>query len=142
MELVNLLTERLGVSADQASGGLGLLMGAAKNKMGGDFGQIAKHIPGIDNLIQQAPKPESAAGKAGAAVAGGAGGVLGAVGGLLGGKTGGALGSLGNLASLAGGFKQLGLSSDMIGKFIPVILGFIQSKGGDTAKAMLEKAIK
>lgn len=142
MELVNLLTQQLGINTQQASGGLGLLMGAAKSKLGGDFGQIANMVPGVENLIQQAPKPEGAVGTAGAALGGGAGKVLGAVGSLLGGKAGGALGSLGNLASLAGGFKQLGLSTDMIGKFVPVVLGFLQSKGGDTAKALMEKALK
>jgi hypothetical protein len=70
------------------------------------------------------------------------GGVLGAVGGLLDGKSGGALGALGNVASLAGGFKQLGLDTDMIGKFVPIVLGFVQSKGGDGLKSLLQGALK
>jgi len=49
---------------------------------------------------------------------------------------------LGNLASLAGGFSKLGLDSGMIGKFIPIILSFAQSKGGDVVKKLLEKALK
>lgn len=137
MELVNLLTQQLGINSQQASGGLGLLMGAAKQKLGADFGQVAQTMPGIDALISQAPKPEGAA-----AVGGGVGGLLGAVGGLLGGKAEGALGSLGTLASLSGGFKQLGLGSDSIGKFIPVILQFVQSKGGDAVKNLLAGAVK
>ena len=135
MELVNLLTQQLGINSQQASGGLGLLMGAAQSKLGGDFGQIAKVLPGVEQVIQQAPKPEGAAGA-------GLGGVLGAVSGLLGGKSGGALGSLGALASLAGGFKQLGLGTDMIGKFLPVVLGYVQNKGGDASKSLLESALK
>ncbi len=138
MELVNLLTQQLGINSQQASGGLGLLMSAAKSKLGGDFGQIAQVMPGVEQLIQQAPKPEGAAGVAGA----GMGGVLNAVGGLLGGKGGGALDSLGSLASLAGGFKQLGLGTDMVGKFLPVVLGYVQSKGGDASKSLLESALK
>jgi hypothetical protein len=31
---------------------------------------------------------------------------------------------LGNLANLAGGFSQLGLSADMIGKFVPISIVF------------------
>jgi len=135
MELVKLLTQQLGINSQQASGGLGLLMGAAQSKLGGDFGQIAKVMPGVEQVIQQAPKPEGAAGA-------GVGGVLGAVSGLLGGKSGGALGSLGSLASLAGGFKQLGLGTDMIGKFVPVVLGYVQNKGGDASKSLLEGALK
>jgi len=138
MELVNLLTQQLGINSQQASGGLGLLMGAAQSKLGGDFGQIAKVMPGVEQVIQQAPKPEAAAGVAG----GGVGGVLGAVSGLLGGKSGGALGSVGTLASLAGGFKQLGLGTDVVGKFLPVVLGYVQSKGGDASRSLLEGALK
>lgn len=48
---------------------------------------------------------------------------------------------LGNLAKLAGGFSQLGLSSDMVGKFVPVVLSFVQSQGGDAMKSMLEKVL-
>jgi hypothetical protein len=30
----------------------------------------------------------------------------------------------------------------MIGKFIPIILSFAQSKGGDVVKSLLQKALK
>lgn len=138
MDLVNLLTQQLGINTQQASGGLGLLMGAAKAKLGGDFGQVANAVPGAEALIEEAAKSQGA----GAAAGGGIGGALGAIGGLLSGAGGGALGSLGNLASLAGGFKQLGLGPDMIGKFVPIVLGFVQSKGGDATKGLLERALK
>jgi hypothetical protein len=55
---------------------------------------------------------------------------------------GGTAGQLGTLASLAGGFSKLGMDSGMIGKFIPIILSFVQSKGGEGVKALLEKALK
>ena len=138
MELVTLLTQQLGINPQQASGGLGLLMGLAKEKLGANFSQVAQTLPGIDALIGQAPKADGVAGAAGAGV----GGALGALGGLLGGKAGGVLGSLGTLASLAGGFKQLGLGSDSIARFIPVILGFAQAKGGDAVKDLLAGALK
>ncbi len=137
MDLINQLTQQLGINQQQASGGLGLLMGMAKEKLGGDFGALAQHVPGIEGLISSAPKPD-----AGAAVGGGLGGALGAVGGLLGGKAGGALGQLGSFAALAGGFKQLGLDSSMIGKFAPIITTFLQSKGGDVAKGLIERVTK
>jgi len=98
-----------------------------KEKLGsGDFGKIANVIPGIDSLMKSAPE---------------SGGVLGGIGKLASGLGGGA-GQLGNLASLAGGFSKLGLDSGMIGKFIPIILSFAQSKGGDVAEKLLEKALK
>ena len=65
-----------------------------------------------------------------------------AVGGMLGGQAGGAVGKLGNLASLAGGFKQLGLDAGMISKFMPIVLNFFQSKGGDAAKGLLAGTLK
>ena len=67
--------------------------------------------------------------------------MLGGIGKLASGLGGGA-GQLGNLASLAGGFSNLGMDSGMIGKFIPIILSFAQSKGGDVVKGLLEKVLK
>jgi len=57
-------------------------------------------------------------------------------------KLGGGAGKLGSLASLAGGFKGLGLDSGMVGKFIPIILTFVQSKGGDSIKSLLAGVLK
>lgn len=55
---------------------------------------------------------------------------------------GGSMGQLGTLASLAGGFSKLGLDADMIGKFLPIILSFVQQKGGKDVGDLLEKALK
>jgi hypothetical protein len=52
------------------------------------------------------------------------------------------LGVLLNLANLVSGFSKLGLSSDMIGKFVPVVLSFVQNQGGDGVRSLLEKALK
>ena len=127
MELLQLLTSQLGISEDQAEGGAGLLFKMAKDKLGdGDFSQIANAVPGVENMISAAPK---------------SGGLAGALGGLAS-SFGGDAGKLGGLASLAGGFKSLNLDSGMVTKFIPVILSFVQSKGGDAVKGLLEKALK
>ena len=67
--------------------------------------------------------------------------MAGALGGLAS-SLGGGAGKLGDLASLAGGFSKLGLDSDMVGKFIPVILSFVQAKGGDTIKNLLGGVLK
>jgi len=127
MELIELLTKNLGVGEGQAKGGAGLLFNLAKEKLGeGDFSQLAQHVPGINELISAAPK----SGELGAALGGLASGL------------GGGGSKLGNIASLASGFSDLGLDSSMLGKFIPVILSFVQDKGGDAAKDLLAKAIK
>ncbi len=127
MELIELLTNQLGVQEDQAKGGAGLLFKLAKEKLGdGDFSQIAEYVPGISQLISGAPQSD---------VLGGA------VGGMLS-KLGGGASQLGSLASLAGGFSKMGLDSSMIGKFIPLVLSFVQGKGGDSVKGLLEKVLK
>jgi hypothetical protein len=130
MELVQELTQKLGINQQQASGGLGLILGLAKNKLGGDFGQVAQHVPEADQLINSAPQTQATGGAS-------RGGLMGALGGLLGGKAG----RLGALGSLAGGFQQLGLSPGMIGKFVPVVLNFLQSRGGDPVRGTMERAL-
>jgi len=127
MELIDQLTKGLGVTEAQAKGGAGLLFKQAKQKLGGaDFSKVSAAVPGVDDLISAAP------------AGGGAPGGLGKLFPIFGGNKGG----LGSLASLAGGFSKLGLDSSMIGKFVPIILNFVKSKGGDGVKGILEKALK
>jgi len=128
MELIDMLTSGLGVKEDEAKGGTGLLMNLAKEKLGaGDFGQIANVIPGVDDLIKTAPEADT--------------GIMGTLGKMASGM-GGSMGQLGTLASLAGGFSKLGLDADMIGKFVPIILSFVQQKGGKDIGDLLAKAFK
>jgi hypothetical protein len=119
MELVDQLTKNLGVSEAQAQGGAGLLFKLAKQKLsGGDFGKVAAAVPEVDKLMGAAPSA----------------GMLGGLGKMFGGG--------GGLAGLVGGFSKLGLDSGMIGKFVPIVLSFVQSKGGDAVKGILEKVLK
>jgi hypothetical protein len=139
MELIQQLVSILGVNEGQAKGGAGLLFNLAKEKLGaGEFQQIADKIPGISNLLGVAHETSTAAPAGGGMMGalGGAAAAFGASG--LGDKFGG----LGNLANLASGFSQLGLSTDMIGKFVPIVLSFVQNHGGDEVKGLLEKALK
>jgi hypothetical protein len=127
MELIDQLTKNLGVSETQAKGGSGLLFKKAKEKLSGaDFSKVSAAVPGVDKLISAAPA---------------SGGALGGLGKMVPGL-GGAAGGLSSMAGLAGGFSKLGLDSGMIGKFIPIILSFVQSKGGEGLKAILGKAFK
>ena len=138
MELIQQLVSSLGVNEDQAKGGAGLLFNLAKDKLGaGDFQQLTDKIPGVSDLLGAAPAP-SAAASAGGGMMGALGGVASSLGA---GGLGDKLGGLGNLANLASGFSQLGLSSDMVGKFVPVVLSFVQNQGGDSMKGLLEKVM-
>lgn len=123
-ELISQLVSQLGVQEGQAKGGAGLLLKLAKDKLGGDFGKVAAAIPGAQELIGAAP------------AAGGASKLLGSLAGAIGG------GKAGDLAALAGGFSQLKLDPGMIGKFVPVILSFAQSKGGAEIVKLLGGVLK
>ena len=68
---------------------------------------------------------------------GGIGGMLGSAASAL-----GVGGNLGGLAALAGSFSSLNLDASMIGKFAPVVMGFLKEKGGDALPAILEKVMK
>lgn len=126
-ELITQLVSRLGVQEGQAKGGAGLLLKLAQSKLGGDFSKVSAAVPGLQDLIKSAPE------------AGGAAKLLGGLAGALG---GGKAGGLADLASLAGGFSQLKLDPQMISKFVPVILSFVQSKGGQEAVKLLASVLK
>lgn len=131
MELIQQLTQNLGIDENQAKGGAGLIFKMAQEKLGdGDFAQLASAVPAVTNLIGEAP----AGGKG---IAGAIGGLAGALGG-----GGGQATQLANMAALAGGFGQLGLNPGMTSKFIPIILSFVQSKGGDQVKNILAGVLK
>lgn len=133
-ELIAQLTGSLGIGEAQAKGGAGLLFKLAQDRLGGDFAAVAQKLPGVQDLIQAAPAPS---GKAG-----GLGSMLGGLASSLGGDAGKALGHAGGLASLAGGFASLKLDASLIGKFVPLILAFVQSKHGAELAALLRKALK
>jgi len=125
--LVGLLTKDLGVTEKQAQGGAGAIFNMARENLGAeDFGKVANAVPEMDNLLKAAPK-------------------TGGLGSAIGGKTsllGGSASKLAGLASLAGSFSQLGMKSDMASKFVPIILSYVQSTGGDSVKSLLAGVLK
>jgi hypothetical protein len=50
--------------------------------------------------------------------------------------------NLGGLASEAAAFQKLGLSPDMVAKFIPILTSFVQSKGGANLASLLSRVLK
>ena len=122
-KLIGSLVDTLGVSEDQATGGAGAVFKEAKNNMSpGDYSQLLSSVPGIDSLISKAPQ---------------AGGLAGNASSLLGGSAG----SVKGMAGLADSFSKLGLSPDMVNQFVPVILDFVQSEGGQQAMTLLKNAL-
>jgi hypothetical protein len=140
--LVSRLTDSLGVTESQAAGGAGAIFNYAKGRLSpDDFGQVASAVPGIDSLMEAAPSTEpSDSGD----VTGSVGSMLGGSGGALGGSggaTSGVGGALGGLSALAGPFSKLGMSPDMVGKFVPVVLDYVKSTGGSGVMSVLKGAL-
>ncbi len=127
MELIQQLTQNLGVDDNQAKGGAGLIFKMAQEKLGdSEFTQLVSAVPAVSNLIGEAPTV--------------GGGLAGAIGGLTGAMGGG--GQLANIAALASGFSQLGLNPGMATKFVPIILSFVQSEGGEQVRSLLAGVLK
>jgi hypothetical protein len=124
-ELISKLMEQLGVREEQAKGGAGLLLKLAQSQLGADFSKIAGVLPGVQELIDNAPD------------VGGASKLLSGLAGALGG--GGK--DLAGLASLAGGFKNLDLDTGMIAKFAAVLMEFLKGKGIPEIVEQLSEAL-
>ena len=112
MELIELLTDQLGINQSQAQGGAGLLLKLAKDKLDiADFSQISQYIPSADHLVEKAPKC----------------GTMGL--------------ASGDLAGLAVGFSKLSLASDMVGKFVRIIVSASPEERRDDIKGLIFKML-
>ena len=113
--LIGMLTSQLGVSNEQALGGTAALFGLAKQSLSaGDFSSVTKSLPGIGSLLGMA----SMSGGSSDASSGG------------------------GLASVAEQFSSLGLGPDMPEKFVPVVLDYAKSAGGDNTMNLLQGVLK
>jgi hypothetical protein len=111
--LMSLLKSQLGVTEDQAKGGIGSYLLLAQEKLTkGDFDQVAGLIPGASKYMESAKK-------------------LGAV-----------TGPLKNLAGLNGALSRLGMKSETASKFAPTVTNYLGTAGGDSVKQMLAGIMK
>ena len=121
-DLVGTLTNQLNITPQQATGGAGAIFGLVKSKLAPDkFSQVASVVPGMDKLLAAAPSSKTN-------------------------STGGLDAVLPNqakgMASLAGSFQSLGMSPEMVGKFLPVMKNFIGAKGGSGVASIFSGAMK
>jgi hypothetical protein len=122
-ELVGELTNGLSITPQQATGGAGALFGVAKSKLSpADFSQIAAVVPGMGSFLKAAPS-----------TGGGTG---------LSGLTSSLPGNVGGLASAATAFQKLGLSPNMVEKFVPILTNFLHAKGGANVASLLSGVLK
>jgi len=126
--LVDLLTQELDVTKRQAQGGAGAIFDLAKEKLSPqEFSQVSQAVPDMNEILEAAPPQETS------------------LGGMFGGATsmfGGSSSNLEGLASLASSFSQLGLSPDMVNQFVPVILQYVKSSGGESVSNLLAAVLQ
>jgi Protein of unknown function VcgC/VcgE (DUF2780) len=117
------LTKELSITPAQATGGAGTLFTLAKSRLSpADFSKVAAAVPGMNNFLKAAPSSDQQSGLSSLA--------------------GSLPGGMGDLASTAGSFQKLGLSPEMVGKFVPILTNFVQSKGGANVASLLSGALK
>lgn len=122
-KLIGQLVDLLGVTPSQAEGGAGAIFKQAKTNMrAGDYSQLLSALPGIDSLIKAAPEGGGLAGKATS-------------------MFGSSSGSMQGLSALADSFAKLGLSPDMVNKYVNVILDFTRSEAGQQTMELLKNAL-
>jgi hypothetical protein len=111
--LLGKLTSSLGVTQDQAEGGVGSILTLAQEKLAkGDFDKIAALIPGASGYLEKAK-------------------TLGAV-----------TGPLLNGAGLNGAMGKLGIDAATAAKFIPQVTKFVSKAGGSKLGGLLANALK
>ena len=125
--LVEMLVKSIGITTQQAEGGAGSIFNTAKQNMGvEDFSKITTAMPEVEPLMSAALKIEKGSG------------TLGGISSMLSENTG----SLGKMAGLYDSFSKLGLSKDMVGQFIPLILDYSKSRGGEIVSNLLKTALQ
>jgi Protein of unknown function VcgC/VcgE (DUF2780) len=111
--MMKMLTSKLGVTQEQASGGMGSYLTLAKEKLAkGDFDKIASYVPGAAKYMQTAK-------------------TLGAV-----------QGPLNNLAGLNGALGKLGISPETAAKFTPMVTDYLGKVGGSNVQQLLANVMK
>ena len=127
LELVELLVKNIGITTQQAEGGAGSIFNAAKQNMGvEDFLKVTTAMPEVESLMAAAPKTEKGSG------------TIGGIASMLSEN----IGPVGEMVDLYNSFSKLGLSKDMVGQFIPLILDYAISEGGETVSNLLKTALQ
>lgn len=110
--LLAALTSSLGITQNQAEGGVGSMLKLAQEKLAaGDFDKIAAAIPGAQKYLDKARS-------------------LGAF-----------AGSIGDMAGLTSAFGKLGISPATAAKFVPTVTDFVSKTGGADVGNLLMGAL-
>ncbi len=128
LELVQTLTKNLGVTPEQASGGMGALLNYAKQHVEMEkFSALTSSIPGADTFLKSVPDVSAVTESAG-----GFGGLLN--------KAAEYNESLKSMNDLKNQFAALGLDIGMIGSYVAQAQQYLDTPAGQEAKQMLSEA--
>ena len=111
--LTGLLRSQLGVTEDQAAGGVGSILTLAQEKLiKGDFDKIAQLVPSASTYMAQAKS-------------------LGAV-----------TGPIKDMKGLQAALGRLAMSPETQAKFVPAVTDYIGKAGGDSVRKLLAGVLK
>lgn len=123
--LLESVTSKLGVTPEQAKGGVAALMNYAKENISDEqFAALSAQIPGLDSVMQYLPAIEAAAGSEG-----GLGGLMD--------KAAEYSDSLGKVNDLNKQFESLGLDTSMIKDYAEQASSYLDTPEGQEAKQLL-----
>lgn len=118
--LSNQIMKSAGVNETQALGGAGALFGMAKENLSAeDFSKVADVVPEMDKMLDAVPA--------------------------MGGKTStfsAAATSLAGTPKVLAAFDKLGISQDKVSLFTPILVNYVEKKGGKLLGDKLAKAFK
>lgn len=127
--LTDVLVQQLGVTQAQAQSGAGALFQLAKERMQAEaFAKVEQSVPGMQQMLGAARQVQQSS------TLGGAMGGVSSVPGLSG-------STAGNLVSLASLFQQQGMSPGMVQQFIPVMVNYVRTSGGNIIANSLNAAL-
>ena len=110
--VVDSLSSQFGVTPQQATAGVGSMLGYAKTQLSpADFATVSKALPGADTYMTAASA------------------VLGSTG-------------ITSPAALGSAFSKIGMSPEMVMKFAPVVADYAGQYGGPAAKTLLATVFK
>ena len=125
--LVSLLMDQLGVTEPQAEGGAGAVFKTAKDNLNvNEYATLTNSMPEIPGLVEKAPE----ATKKNSDLMSHASSLLGDSG-----------KKVETASSLLDSFGSLGMDSDMLSKFSPVIMDYAQKNGGDVCVKLLQSVL-
>ena len=118
--LINSIMTSTGVDKDQAMGGTGALFEMAKGKMDKtDFDKVSDVVPDMDSMMDAIP-----------ALSGGSS-MLGSV-----------ATTLTGMPKVLAVFDKLGISQDKVALFTPIIVNYVEDKGGEALGKILGDSLK